>query len=72
MFIQKELNLQQRRWLELLKDYNMSVLYHPGKANKVADALSPMTMGIVSHVKEDNKVLVKYVHTVSQLIGTFS
>lgn len=42
------------------------------QANLVAEALSPMTMGIVSHVKEDNKVLVKYVHTVSQLIGTFS
>ncbi|WMV37439.1 hypothetical protein MTR67_030824, partial [Solanum verrucosum] len=33
------LNLRQRRWLELLKDYDMSVLYHPGKANVVADAL---------------------------------
>ena len=29
VFIQKELNLRQRRWLELLKDYDMSVLYHP-------------------------------------------
>ncbi|WMV38677.1 hypothetical protein MTR67_032062, partial [Solanum verrucosum] len=36
----KELNLRQRRWLELLKDYDMSILYHPGKANVVADALS--------------------------------
>ena len=43
-FTQKELNLQQRRWLELLKDYDMSVLYHPGKANLVADALSHKTI----------------------------
>ena len=38
VFTQKELNLPQRRWLELLKDYNMSVLYHPSKANVVAVA----------------------------------
>ena len=31
VFTQKELNLRQRRWLELLKDYDMSVLYHPSK-----------------------------------------
>ncbi|KAG8503295.1 hypothetical protein CXB51_001262 [Gossypium anomalum] len=36
----KELNLRQRRWIELLKDYDCSVEYHPGKANVVADALS--------------------------------
>jgi hypothetical protein len=40
IFTQKELNLRQRRWLELIKDYDMSVHYHPGKANVVADALS--------------------------------
>ncbi|WMV55083.1 hypothetical protein MTR67_048468, partial [Solanum verrucosum] len=39
VFSQKDLNLRQRRWLELLKDYNMSVLYHPEKSNVVADAL---------------------------------
>ena len=47
---QKELNLRQRRWLELLKDYDMSFLYHPGKANLVEDALSRTTMGSVSCV----------------------
>ncbi|KAI3762516.1 hypothetical protein L1987_52946 [Smallanthus sonchifolius] len=39
-FEQKELNMRQRRWLELLKDYDCEILYHPGKANVVADALS--------------------------------
>ena len=37
---QKELNMRQRRWLELLKDYDCTIEYHPGKANVVADALS--------------------------------
>ncbi|KAG8485789.1 hypothetical protein CXB51_019139 [Gossypium anomalum] len=37
---QKDLNLRQRRWLELLKDYDLVIDYHPGKANVVADALS--------------------------------
>jgi len=39
-FDQKELNMRQRRWLELLKDYDFGLNYHPGKANVVADALS--------------------------------
>ncbi|KAA0057631.1 pol protein [Cucumis melo var. makuwa] len=38
-FTQKELNMRQRRWLELVKDYDCEILYHPGKANVVADAL---------------------------------
>ncbi|TYK21999.1 ty3-gypsy retrotransposon protein [Cucumis melo var. makuwa] len=39
-FTHKELNMRQRRWLELVKDYDCEILYHPGKANVVADALS--------------------------------
>ncbi|TYK04048.1 pol protein [Cucumis melo var. makuwa] len=39
-FTQKELNMRQRRWLELVKDYDCEILYHPVKANVVADALS--------------------------------
>ncbi|GKF06419.1 putative reverse transcriptase domain-containing protein, partial [Tanacetum coccineum] len=37
---QKELNMRQRRWLELLADYDCEIRYHPGKANVVVDALS--------------------------------
>ncbi|GJW07000.1 putative reverse transcriptase domain-containing protein [Tanacetum coccineum] len=37
---QKELNMRQRHWLELLSNYNCEIRYHPGKANIVADALS--------------------------------
>ncbi|KAL4017223.1 hypothetical protein IC575_024901 [Cucumis melo] len=39
-FTQKELNMRQRRWLELVKDYDCEILYHSGKTNVVADALS--------------------------------
>ncbi|GKD18801.1 putative reverse transcriptase domain-containing protein [Tanacetum coccineum] len=40
ILVQKELNTRQRRWLELLSDYDCDIRYHPGKANVVADALS--------------------------------
>ena len=41
---QRELNLRQRRWMELIKDYDCVIDYHMGKANVVADALSRKTM----------------------------
>jgi hypothetical protein len=40
IFTQPELNMRQGRWLELIKDYELEIHYHPGKANMVADALS--------------------------------
>jgi len=40
IFTQSELNLRQMRWLELIKDHDLEIHYHPGKANIVADALS--------------------------------
>jgi hypothetical protein len=43
IFTQQGLNMRQRRWLELIKDYNLEVHYHPGKVNVVADALSRKT-----------------------------
>jgi hypothetical protein len=39
IFIQLNLNLRQTRWLELIKDYDLRINYHPGKANVVVDAL---------------------------------
>ena len=60
IFTQKELNLRKRRWLELIKDYDMRLHYHPGKANVVADALSRkshvntlMTAGLPKELAED-------------------
>jgi hypothetical protein len=40
IFTQSNLNLRQKGWLELIKDYDLGINYHPRKANVVADALS--------------------------------
>ncbi|GJZ37133.1 hypothetical protein Tco_0583324, partial [Tanacetum coccineum] len=40
IFDWKELNMRQRRWIELFSDYDCKICYHPRKANVVADALS--------------------------------
>ncbi|KAI3756963.1 hypothetical protein L6452_04495 [Arctium lappa] len=50
LFNQKDLNMRQRRWMELLSDYECEILYHPGKANVVADALSRKEHSSVSKV----------------------
>ncbi|XP_052723098.1 uncharacterized protein LOC128193518 [Vigna angularis] len=55
--LKKELNMRQRRWLEFLKDYEFELLYHPGKANVVADALSRKSV----HV---SLMMVKELHLV--------
>ncbi len=51
LLTQKELNLRQRKWIELLKDYDYTIEYHPGKANVVADALSYKSHGNLAHLK---------------------
>lgn len=48
IFTQKELNMRQRRWLELIKDYDVRIQYKPGKGNVVADALSRKNLGQLS------------------------
>ena len=48
--------------MDLLKDYDMNVHYHPGKDNVVADALSSMSMRCIAHVEDDKKELVKDIH----------
>ena len=51
IFIQKELNLRQRRWLELIKDCNCTIEYHPRKSNVLADALSRRPESSLSHMR---------------------
>ena len=51
LYTRKELNMRQRRWLELMKDYDINIKYHLGKANVVADALSRKSgMGLAALV----------------------
>ena len=51
LFSQKELNMRQRRWIELLKDYDCIIQYHPGKTNIVADALSRKFVGSLEAIR---------------------
>ena len=62
IFQQRDLNLRQRRWLELLKDYDCSTLYHPGKANVVADALSRKSADSLAHISTERRPIIKELH----------
>ncbi|KAK1650304.1 hypothetical protein QYE76_068109 [Lolium multiflorum] len=57
IFTQKELNMRQRRWIELIKDYDLEIHYHPGKANVVADALSRQLCQLNSMIAEEQPSL---------------
>ncbi|XP_015072896.1 uncharacterized protein LOC107017134 [Solanum pennellii] len=67
VFTQREFNLIQRRLLDLLKDYDMSILYHPVKVNVFVDALSRLSMGTTAHLKEDKKEAAKEVSRLARL-----
>nr|GFA23298.1 reverse transcriptase [Tanacetum cinerariifolium] len=56
IFTQRELNMRQRRWLELLKDYDTNIQYHPGKANVVVDALSRKS-GRIAGIKVEEEII---------------
>src|SRR5262249_486565 len=59
LFTQQELNMQQMRWLELIKDYDLGINYCPGKVNTVADALSRKNHREVAALLTDKKELLK-------------
>ncbi|GJS25583.1 putative nucleotidyltransferase, ribonuclease H [Tanacetum coccineum] len=65
IFNQKELNMRQRRWIELFSDYECEIRYHPGKANVVADALSRKEQS--KAFKQEN-VLAERLHGLDQQI----
>ena len=65
IFTQSELNMRQRRWLELIKDYNLEVHYHPGKANVVANALSRK-----SHLVEETPLSLNHAEVLAHLALT--
>ncbi|EOY03078.1 Retrotransposon protein, putative [Theobroma cacao] len=67
IFQQRDLNLRQRRWMELLKDYDCTILYHPGKANVVADAFSRKSMGSLAHISTGRRSLVKEIHSLGDI-----
>jgi hypothetical protein len=81
IFTQSELNMRQRRWLELIKDYDLEVHYHPCKANVVADALSrksqcncllakPLTMTLCQEMEKLNMEIVPQASIANLQLGS--
>ena len=59
LFSQKELHMIQKRWIELLKDYDCIIQYHPGKENVVAHALSRKSVGSLTFIKGCRGILIE-------------
>ncbi|KAG8500640.1 hypothetical protein CXB51_002642 [Gossypium anomalum] len=72
LMTQRDLNLRQRRWLELLKDYELVIDYHPGKANVVADALSRKSLFALRAMnKVDDELIAKRAECASNVESEF-
>ena len=59
IFQQRDLNLRQRRWMELWKDFDFSILFYPGKANVVANALNRKSAGSLAHISIERRPIIK-------------
>lgn len=57
LFSQEDLNMRQRRWIELFKDYDCDILYHPGKAIVVVDVLSRQGVSIIAMMVQEWRLL---------------
>ena len=69
IFTQSELNMRQRKWLELIKDYNLEVHYHPRKGNVVADALSWKSYQVEgAHLSLNHAEVLAHIALVSDLL----
>ena len=70
-FTRKELNMRQRRSLELVKDYDCEILFHPRKANKVVDTLSRNSCAILTSLMEIIPILRREIQEfgIEYLIG---
>ena len=62
IFQQRYLKLRHRLWMQLLKDYDCSILYHPGKANVVTDAFSRKLAGSLAHINTERRSIIKELH----------
>ncbi|XP_070013593.1 uncharacterized protein [Nicotiana sylvestris] len=69
--LRRDLNLRQRRWLELLKDYDITIIYHSGKANMVADALSRKveSMGSLAFIPAKERPLALDIQSLANRLG---
>ncbi|RVW43066.1 Retrovirus-related Pol polyprotein from transposon 17.6 [Vitis vinifera] len=63
LFSQKELNMRQRMWIELLKDYDCIIQYHPRKANVVVDALSRKSVGSLAAIRGCQRQLLGHLRS---------
>ena len=61
IFTQRDLNARQRRWMEILEDFDFSLQYHPGKANVVVDALSRKSRSILSGLMDYEWMMYDYI-----------
>nr|XP_010320180.1 uncharacterized protein LOC104647147 [Solanum lycopersicum] len=73
IFSQRDLNLRRRRWLEMLKDYDVTILYHMGKANIVEDALSRKThsmgsLSTLSIISEESDEMIAFIEVRYSLV----